>query len=161
MPQHRALHTCHHSAHLDNDTYFLLASPARGCLHSHADEVLRYDPCIPMQMLYTATMPTSPACSCYNPCIPCRCCTLLQCLLLPLEDTCFSRMRMPADLTCIFMQTPLSSQLLLGDAGTVGWMQDAAVTVHGMLLTKHSTHRKNSGGDLWFVHLNASPSCSS
>jgi len=65
---------------------------------------------------------------------------------------------MPANLTGIFMLTPLSLQLLLGDAGSVRWMQDAAVTVHGMLLTKHSTHRKDSGGDPWFVHLNASSS---
>jgi len=94
LPQHRALHTCHHSAHLDGDTYFLPASPARGCLHSHAEDVLRYNPCIPMQMLYSATMPASPAGGC---------------LLLLLADAHFSHMQMPDHLIGIFMLTLLSS----------------------------------------------------
>jgi len=137
------------------------AFPCRCCTLLQCSLLLRADACFTrLQVLYSATIPASPACRCYNPCITCRYCTLLQCLLLPLADAHFSRMRMPANLTSIFMLTPLSSQLLLGDAGPVRWMQDAAVTVHEMLLTKHSTRRKNFGGDPWFAHLNASPSSS-
>jgi len=49
--------------------------------------------------------------------------------------------------------TPTFSLLLLGDAGPVdagclpiSKLLNTAVTVHGMLLTKHSTRRKISGG---------------
>jgi len=71
LPQHRALHTCHHSVHLDDDTYFLPASPARGCLHSRADAVFPHSARIPMHM------------SSASP-------------LLLHVDARFSRMRMPA-----------------------------------------------------------------
>jgi len=69
----------------------------------HADAVLCYN-----ARFSRMRMPASPACRRFNPCITCRCCTLLQCPLLPHADAIIPALHADAVLcynACFRLQT--------------------------------------------------------